>query len=282
VTNAFNPYSVTWDTFNTSSGPTFGVMIGEKTLTNPYSGLGNPSCFYINGEELKELSLVKNIPYTFNVFNPGHTFHISTDSIGGNSDNIVTSGQFGAPIDDGTVFFTPNNSHPRELRYVCGIHDYMGYKINIIDGNNSEDLNQLGVGTYTVNVTDSFGCSANASYIVNFNGTCNVTLNLKAFIQGLYIVGGRLQPTLYSLGLSTDPTESDSITVELHDATDPTIIGASTTAILHTDGIAQLQFPGTVIGNSYYIVLRNRNSMETWSKNPILFDNAIMSFDFTN
>ncbi len=276
------PYNFVWDTFNTQNGSVFGVMVGFKTPNGPYYQIGNPSSFYIDGIESKELTLTRKIPYTFNIFASSHPWHISTDSVGGSSNSIVISGQTGAPNDNGTVLFTPNNTHPSLLRYVCANHAYMGYNIHIIDGTTTEDLSNLGVGVYSVIATDQNGCTATANYTIATNGTCNVTLNLKAFLQGMYIGSGTMQPTLFALGISGDQTASDSITVELHDVTDPTITIASSTVILHTDGIAQIQYPSSVIGSSYYIVIRNRNTIETWSKLPVLFDNAIMSFDFTN
>ncbi len=276
------PYNFVWDTFNTLNGSVFGVMIGDKTPNGPYYQLGNPSSFYIDGVESKELTLTRNIPYTFNVFSSGHPWHISTENIGGNSNNIVVSGQTGAPNDNGTVFFTPNFTHPSLLHYICANHAYMGYDIHIINGTLTEDLNNLGAGVYSVIATDQNGCTAMANYIIATNGTCNVTLNLKAFLQGMYTGSGTMQPTLFSLGISSDQTASDSITVELHDVINPTVIVASSTVVLHTDGIAQIQYPSSVIGSSYYIVIHNRNAIETWSKLPVLFDNSIMSFDFTN
>ncbi|MBL0097200.1 MAG: hypothetical protein IPP46_12470 [Bacteroidetes bacterium] len=40
-------------------------------------------------------------------------------------------------------------------------------------------------------------------------------------------------------------------------------------------------FPGSSIGNSYYIVVRHRNAIETWSKFPILFNGTAVTYDFT-
>ena len=164
------PFSINWDINNTVNGTNFGVMVASKTSNHPYFGLGSLSAYYIDGEEAKELNLVRGLQYSFNVMSPSHPFHISTDNIGGNSTNLVLSGQTGAPNDNGLVTFRPNNTHPSLLKYVCAVHQYMGYDINISDGLNDEDPQGLTEGIYSVAVTDANGCSATASYTVNAGG----------------------------------------------------------------------------------------------------------------
>ena len=87
----------------------------------------------------------------------GHPFHISTDSIGGNTTNIVSNGQTGAPTQNGTVFFKPNNSHQSQLYYPCGIHTYMGWRVHNQNGYCVENPQNFHAGQYTVVVTDSNG-----------------------------------------------------------------------------------------------------------------------------
>ena len=41
------------------------------------------------------------------------------------------------------------------------------------------------------------------------------TLELDVFLEGFYMGGGALQPNLSTVEISTDPLESDSITVNL-------------------------------------------------------------------
>lgn len=277
------PYTILWDTINISNGGIFGVMVDVKTSSGPYYNIGNPTSFFIDGIESEELTLIRGIQYSFNIFNPGHPWHISTDYIGGNASNIVTSGQTGAPIDNGTVMFTPNASHPSLLYYVCANHQYMGYNINIIDGYaGGTDLTNLAPGIYSASITDANGCNNSLQFTVGQNTDCSLILNLKAFLQGLYIGNSTMQTVLFNDGVSSDPTASDSITVELHDGTDPNILVASSTVVLHDDGTAQILFDQSLLGGTYYIVVKNRNSIETWSKDPLLFDSVTISFDFTN
>jgi hypothetical protein len=43
----------------------------------------------------------------------------------------------------------------------------------------------------------------------------------------------------------------------------------SVRAVLHTDGTLTAVFPGATLNNSYYIALKHRNSIETWSAAPV-------------
>jgi hypothetical protein len=108
------------------------------------------------------------------------------------------------------------------------------------------------------------------------------TLNLKAFLEGFYVDINTMRSTIFDLGISTDPTETDTITVNLWSAgslgnAEP---DHSVKAVLHTDGTATMQFPAAVNGNAWYVAVKHRNSIETWSANPVTFS-ATTSYDFT-
>jgi hypothetical protein len=168
ISGGNGPYTAMWDTINKTNGALFGVMADAKTPDNPYPNLGVGLSFFINGVDAPALTLARGIKYTFDVFSPGHPFHISTDFIGGaGSGGLVTSGQVGAPNDNGIVTFKPNNTHPSLLYYICANHQYMGYNVNIIDPYVTEDLTNLFPGIYTVSVTDADGCPASMSFTVN-------------------------------------------------------------------------------------------------------------------
>ncbi len=151
----------------------------------------------------------------------------------------------------------------------------------------SDNLNQAGstatnlqAGSYTVTAVDANGCTATSTVeIADLN--CTATLNLKVFIEGYYIGSGHMQPLLYNVQESNDITLSDSITVELHDTISPYGLAYSKTGLLHTDGTASFSFSPLIRNHSYYIVIRHRSSIETWSKFPVLFDVPIKNFDFT-
>ncbi|HQK97314.1 MAG TPA: MopE-related protein, partial [Bacteroidia bacterium] len=107
------------------------------------------------------------------------------------------------------------------------------------------------------------------------------SLHLKVFIQGFYVGGGQMTPVLFNNGLSTDPNAVDSLTIELHDANSPYSLVEAQVVILDVNGDAVAQFPGNTIGNSYYVVVKHRNSIETWSKDPVLIQSNTL-FDLAH
>jgi hypothetical protein len=141
-----------------------------------------------------------------------------------------------------------------------------------------------GTFNYSATATGSNGCNSSSTATVTVNSCVLFTsLNLKVYLEGFYAGGGNMRATLYDLGLDTDPTATDSITVNLWSPANLSNQAPdhSVTALLHTNGTADLQFPAAVAGNSFYIAIRHRNSMETWSKLPVSFTGNT-SYDFSN
>jgi hypothetical protein len=109
---------------------------------------------------------------------------------------------------------------------------------------------------------------------------CIVSFNLKLFIEGFYIGSGLMTPVLSNSGIGTDPTACDTILVELRDPLSPANIEASAKVILHTNGTASVPFPNSLYGNAYYVCVKSRNVIETWSKLPVTMLNTTL-VDFT-
>ena len=112
--------------------PDFTVRDAAKTSAHPYFQQGHSEGFTIDGEQGKELTLTRGTTYTFGVNTPGHPFYISTSDIG-NGPGEIADGVTNSKISNGTLSFTPNANHPDLLYYQCDVHDYMGWKINIVD-----------------------------------------------------------------------------------------------------------------------------------------------------
>jgi hypothetical protein len=112
------------------------------------------------------------------------------------------------------------------------------------------------------------------------SGFCSAQLTLSLFIQGYYTGNGQMRPALFnSFVPHANESQADTITVELCSAADPSIVEASTKAILSTTGIAYCLFDLSLTGQSYWIVVKHRSSIETWSSSPVLFS-ARTSFNF--
>jgi len=85
---------------------------------------------------------------------------------------------------------------------------------------------------------------------------------------------------LANQGVSTNTNEVDTITVELYDGATGATLGASAKGVLLTDGTVSLSLPATVAGNSYYIVVKHRNTVATWSASAVTMGTTT-SYDFT-
>jgi hypothetical protein len=91
-------------------------------------------------------------------------------------------------------------------------------------------------------------------------------LTLTAMIQGLY---------------NGSTMISDTVTVELHNAGFPYTLIDSKKGVLNTAGVGTFAFTNPVNGIPYYLVIKHRNSIETWSAITPSFTSGALNYDFT-
>jgi hypothetical protein len=72
----------------------------------------------------------------------------------------------------------------------------------------------------------------------------------------------------------------DDITVELRNTTTGALLTA-TVASLQTNGIAVATF-NTAPSGSYYLVVKHRNSVATWSATPVTVGSTPLTYNFSN
>jgi hypothetical protein len=129
-----------------------------------------------------------------------------------------------------------------------------------------------GASTSTLTLSNLQGCTSSGGPIFSVLNVSN--LNLKLFLEGFYTGNGSMSSPFQN-GIA------DTFTVVLFDSLNlssgPVF---STAGVIDTLGNGDFTFPPAVIGNRYYIVIRHRNSIETWSKNTVLLS-AMTSYDFT-
>lgn len=113
----------------------------------------------------------------------------------------------------------------------------------------------------------------------NCTNTNPVVLNLKVFIQGFYKGGGKMRPVLDSLNF---PLNCDTITVELRKNDAGKTLEMSVKKIVDINGNLSITYPASTYGNSYYVVIKHRHSMETWSSAPLFFNSISLSYSFTD
>jgi hypothetical protein len=92
-------------------------------------------------------------------------------------------------------------------------------------------------------------------------------LTLTALIQGLY---------------NGTSMVSDTVTVELHNTVSPYALIESRKGILNSAGVGNFYFSNAVNGTSYYIVLKHRNGLETWSAAGYSFASSALNFNLTS
>lgn len=108
------------------------------------------------------------------------------------------------------------------------------------------------------------------------------TLNLKLFLEGFYDTNSHsMRSVEVNQGSGTNNSNVDTITVELRDATTPSTLVASVNAILQTNGTAVCNYPTAPSGN-FYVVINHRNSIQTWSANPIAIGSTAATYDFSD
>jgi hypothetical protein len=134
--------------------------------------------------------------------------------------------------------------------------------------------NRTILGTYSSTGFSGFGVGVPGSAV------SNITVNLKLFLQGYYIGGSTMQPVLNNQTVpSSTPTQADTVTVELHHPTNFALID-SKKAVLSTAGLVSATF--TQPAGSYHIAIIHRNTIQTWTKNPIACSNATPLYNFSS
>ncbi|MDQ3022342.1 MAG: choice-of-anchor J domain-containing protein [Bacteroidota bacterium] len=101
------------------------------------------------------------------------------------------------------------------------------------------------------------------------NSCAGATLNLTASLE-----------SITPLPFPSSHT-SDTIIVLLREITSPFEIADGDKKVLNANGISTLSFSKIVIGKNYYVVVKHRNSLETWSKFGLFIASSNVSYDFT-
>lgn len=295
--NAGETYTLVTTTYDTSSGnyngnyiwtvtPTSGgqlMLYGNSTLfwytsASGGSSIGSGSPFNPVGVSGSGLS---------NTNDPGIFTYYAICS--GNSTSCRTATNY-------TIINSPSAPIASITQPTCNIatgsitvtSDLTGLSFST-DGSNYSNttgfFSGLLIGNYNLTAKNSSGCisSANMVSISAQPTNCNTTLNVKVYLQGYYIGAGNQKSTIYDLGLSSISNETDSIQINLWSPSsllnqEPNY---SRETILHSDGTATAEFPGSTLNKSYYIAIKHRSSIETWSKDSVIF-NSVTNYDFTN
>ena len=112
----------------------------------------------------------------------------------------------------------------------------------------------LGTGTYDITT-------------IKYSPQTITSLNLSALIEGFY-------------NINTNKMIQDTVKVYIRNINSPYTIDDSAKSVLDSNGNGSFNL-NAVIGNLYYVVVKHRNSIETWTKQGVLFTSTPVNYDFT-
>ena len=157
-----------------------------------------------------------------------------------------------------------------------------GTYVTVSSGTASSSLSlNVGSNTIDVKVTAQDGTTIKTYTITITRAAGSAQLSITAFIEGLYLGSNTMVASPFAANGITPSNIADTIEVELHNATSPYNLAFSAKGTLSTTGTANIVFPASSIGNSYYLVIKHRNSIETWSALPISIA-ASTSYNFSS
>ena len=123
------------------------------------------------------------------------------------------------------------------------------------------------VGTSIGKVTVTNSCGTNAT-LTNFTITNIANLTVKFFLQGLYVQPDSMRSVI--------PGFADSITVRLYAENNKATPVYNFNTVLRTNGNTLCNVPAAAIGRKYWICIRQRNSIEIWSKTTVTITNGLL------
>jgi len=108
------------------------------------------------------------------------------------------------------------------------------------------------------------------------------TLNLTLFLEGLWN-GVGMNEAQNDMGSQWGAGVADHVTVELHDGTTPYgLVWSQADVPVSTSGAASISTIPAIHSSSYYLVIKHRNSVETWSGAPVSFAGSPITYNFTD
>lgn len=109
------------------------------------------------------------------------------------------------------------------------------------------------------------------------------SLSLMVYLEGLFNTStGQMNKARNATGAQFEGVKADEIDLELRSANSPySLVHSVSNLSLNMDGSITTTVPGNFSG-SYYLALRQRNHLETWSANPLSFNTSTISYNFTD
>ncbi len=269
-------FGSTWSTISSNFGPvnapcdievfpdTNIILIGDNgtgIFKSTDYGLTWTQTFSTSGE-------IPTIAVDFT--NPGIAWATKWGGGGG----LLKSTDYGSSWTPVTLFNGVNmwgvHSQPDNGNHVIAGCYSCGYTWRTKDGGMNWTQIPISSSNYQISIVDTvtqFAAQGNGFYKLESPYFNFVELSpLKVFIEGLFD------------GQSLNP---DTILVELRNSASPYSIIEQKKVLLNSSGESSIQFSNALNGTPYYLVIKHRNSIETWSSTTIQFTSGFASYDFT-
>lgn len=159
--------------------------------------------------------------------------------------------------------------------------------------------NEMKATIFIVIISFAFFCGASAQSLIEYQAgavievqagasVCADSLMVSGTFSGSGILCGNhqiiLSLTLIVEGLynhTSNKMVCDTVRVYLRNDVSPYSVVDSSSAVIDSSGAGQFQFSNAAFGSGYYLEVSHRNSIETWSKNPLQITASILNYDFT-
>ena len=144
------------------------------------------------------------------------------------------------------------------------------------------NVNTLALGSNVVNIRfkDNAGMWSSTLTHGFCKGIGDSAISIKFLLEGFYAGNHQMHAVLINQGVSNDNSITDSVEVQLRNSTTPFGLVASKYISQKKNGLVEFDMP-TVPSGFYYIVVKHRNSLETWSSAPVYKGDCSMSYNFT-
>ncbi len=279
--NGYRIRVVSSDTLFT--GPDNGSNITINSTPVAIASSGSPFCqgnsFTLNSGGGTNYSWTGPGGYFSNVQNP----LVTTASVGNSLYTVIVSGAGGCSA-SASVTVTVN---PLLTFYADADNDGYGVTSNTIQSCFSSGVYRTLVGgdcndsKPTVNPAATEICNnlEDDNCDGNIDEGCNVVLHLQLFIGGFYKGNGIMLATIDSVNY---PLLCDTIVVELMNSTIPFNPAFSKKGTININGNGDFTFPLAVMSGSYYIRIKHRSALETWSASSIMINSFQISYSFSD
>ncbi|MDQ3019958.1 MAG: SBBP repeat-containing protein [Bacteroidota bacterium] len=187
-----------------------------------------------------------------------YAFSIAVD----NSGNIFVTGSSNGG--------TTNNDYSTIKYNEAGVQKWVArYNAGFFSSDEARAIAVDNSGNVYVTGGGGYGFGSNRDFVtLKYSQPIAMTLNLTALIEGFY-------------NNVTNKMVKDTVRVYLRNINSPYSIVDSAISVLDSNGHAIFSFPYTLNGLLYYIVINHRNSIETWSSQPVMFTNNQLNYDLT-